>query len=179
MITVDDVVRYASSLAGLTADPSRPESRARYIDIIAPNETPKRQSEMATMWGCELLALAVWRRFILHPLLENPYIAGHAGLNVMAIARAANAVRQIQALPQTGDVVLVSPPEHAWICLGTVAGNYYGDALFDGLDGLPVDGYRAITTRQHLIRDNRDDAGGDRAVIVVVDTMKVIEALGR
>ncbi len=134
---------------------------------------------MATDFNCELTALAVWRRFCSHPLLDNQYVSGHAGLNIMAIAREAHAVRPIQALPQTGDVVLVSPPEHAWICLGTVAGNYDGAVLFDGLDGLPVDGHRAITTRRHLIRDNRDDAGGDRAVIVVVDTMKVIEAFGR
>jgi hypothetical protein len=177
-MSIDELVLYARSLVGLTADPASPW-RAEYLSVIAPGETPARAAEMALMYGCELTALAVWRRFISHPLLEAPYITGHAGFNIMAIAREAHAVRPIQALPEAGDVVLVSPPEHAWICLGTVAENYDGAALYDGLDGLPVDGHRAITTRQHLIRNGRDDAGGDRAVIVVVDTGKVLQAFGR
>lgn len=177
MPTVEDVINYARSLVGLTADPSSPW-RTEYLSVIAPGETPARAAELALNFNCELTALAVWRRFISHPLLLAPYISGMAGRNIMTIAREASAVRPIQALPETGDVVLVSPPEHAWICLGTVAGNYDGAALYDGLDGLPVNGHRAITTRQHLIRNGRDDAGGDRAVIVVVDTGKVLQAFG-
>lgn len=177
MSTIEDVVSYSRSLIGLTADPDSPW-RAEYLAVIAPGETPERAAEMAENYNCELTVLAVWRRFCSHPRLFAPYIPGRAGLNIMQISQEARAVRPMQALPKAGDVVLVYPPEHAWICLGTVAGNYDGAALFDGLDGLPINGHRAITTRQHLIRNGRDDAGGDRAVIVVVDTGKVLQAFG-
>lgn len=180
MTTADDVIAYASSLAGLTADPSRPECRAAYIALVAPGETPQRAAELSTLWNCELVCRAVLRRFIARPRLDAPYVDGMAGRDLMAIAREAHALRPMHALPQAGDIVLVSSPEHAWTCLTAVPSPYEeGVTLCDGLDGLPVDGHRAIIVRAHEVRQGRDNAGGDRAIVAVIDTMACVAAFGR
>ena len=178
MPTVEELISYSRSLVGLTADPASPW-RAEYLATIAPGETPARAAEMALNYNCELLCRAVLRRFCEHPLLAAPYPDGTAGHLLMALALAARAVRLPHELPQPGDIVLVSPPEHAWICVAQPGATYDGAVLYDGVEGLPVEGYRAVATRQHVIRDGRDDAGGDRAIVAVIDTMACIAAFGR
>jgi hypothetical protein len=177
-MTIDDVITYARSLDGLTADASTP-FRQEYLAMIAPGETPQRAAEMATMWPCELVCMAILRHAIDHPLLRAPYPDGKAGEILVAIGREAHAIRAPGALPCPGDIVIVAAPEHAWFCLQTVASNYDGVSLFDGIDGLPVGGFRAVTRRQHEIRENHDDAGRDRVIRVVIDVGAVIVKFGR
>lgn len=178
MPTIEALLSYARPLDGLTADPSSPW-RADYLDLIAPGETPHRAAEMATMYGCALVARGYLRRFIQHPLLDAPYATGHAVSDLMTIARAAHAVRPMHELPQLGDIVLVSAPEHVWIVLAQPHATFEGAVLYEGLDGLQVDGFRAVVMREHVVRGGRDDAGGDRAIVAVIDTCRVVAAFGR
>lgn len=74
------VTAYVRTLAGLSA--SEP-TRAAYLDLIAPGETPTRAAEMALMSGCALVARAVLRAFVAHPLLTQPYRTDPSGLRLI------------------------------------------------------------------------------------------------
>lgn len=175
MSAIDDLVAYAASLDSLIADPSTPW-RAEYLSLIAPNETPARAAEMARMSGCALVLRGVLRRFILHPILEAPYRTGDAMADLAAIAREADAHRGAGATPQAGDIVIVGGgtdgggSEHCWICIGEW-----------GIDGgQVVDGYQAVTRREHRVVDGWDaTATYRRRVRAVIRCGDVVARFGR
>ncbi|MEP7123131.1 MAG: hypothetical protein ABJE95_19540, partial [Byssovorax sp.] len=138
----DLVTAYARTLAGLTADPSCPLRRAAYRDLIAPIETAARASEMERMAGCELVQRGILRRYIQHPLLEQPYRDRKSGVDLVTIALQARAAfLALRArTPRPGDIVIVGGagdgPEHAWMALDVVESPYPGGGLLvTGLDG--------------------------------------------
>lgn len=189
------VVAYARTLEGLCADPSDELTRQVYSDLIAPGETPQRRAEMLCNSGCELTCRAILRRFILHPLLENPYRDTKAGADLMAIAYAADAVRLPGSIPSPGDIVIVGGgddgggPEHAWTMIETAWAGYDGRVLDLGLDGgqrhptaLGTDGKHAqlVALRDHELRDGWDTENGSRRKVrAVLDIEAIYKAFGR
>lgn len=183
------IVAFAAALDGLSASPSDPVGRAAYLWLVAPGESPSRADGMATMSGCALVARAVLRHFIDHPLLEQPYRTAQAMADLVAIAREADALHGPERVPEPGDLVVVGGgtdgggPEHVWICLAPT-----GDGRLDGIDGgqRGRDGSQLVKMRQHELADGYDrafddGAGGSarRKVRFVIDTEKVIERFGR
>jgi hypothetical protein len=182
------ITAYARTLAGLSAAPSCPSARATYRDLIAPGETGQRADEMERMSGCALVARAVLRRFIVHPLLSRPYRTGDAMSDLVAIGRDAGALRASGSLPQAGDLVIVGGgtdgggTEHAWTCLGTEWSGYEPRVLVSGLDGGQRDGggYECIAVRDHEIREGVDwENGRGRLVRWVLDVERVVARFGR
>lgn len=190
----DDVVAYARSLADLGANPVNAEARARYLELIAPGETARRAAEMATMSGCELLGRALWRRYILHAILESPYRDRQAGADLLAIAREAGAATSgLSRWPDRGDVVIVGGgpehggSEHAWTSLAStgdafarVPGEYL--ETHEGLDGGQLDGAKCqvIRLRAHELHAGWDSTSTyRRRVQWVLDVARIVERFGR
>ncbi len=187
----DDITAYARSLVGLCADPGDELTRQVYCDLIAPGETSQRCLEMLCNSGCALTVRGIWRRFILHPILEAPYRAGDAVSDLMAIARAAGAIRPDGSIPSPGDVVIVGGgtdgggTEHVWTHIQTDWVGYDGRVLDLGLDGgqrhptakgTDGKGAQMIALRDHDLRDGWDTENGTRRKVrAVLD----IEAIGR
>jgi hypothetical protein len=176
-----ELVAFAAALDGIGANPAR--DRARYLDLIAPNETPERAAEMAGMWGCALVARGILRAFITHPIFAAPYRDRRAMSDLVDIARDAGALHPPSRVPEPGDFVIVGGgedgggPEHVYMALPDG----------DGVDGGQRDdaGYQVIRIRKHELRDGwdsaRDDghpAGRPRRVRWVVDCEQVLAALG-
>lgn len=174
--TTDDLLTFARSLEGLTADPSSP-FRQGYLDAIAPGETPARAAEMARMSGCELLALRGYLgRFITHPLIANPYRDRKSGEDLMQVAREAHAVRPPGEAPQPGDVVLVNSDdgkhEHCWIYLCETHG-------IDGGQAFPPGWFQEVILREHRIASGVDITETyRRRVRAVIDSVKVCATFG-
>ena len=184
----DDVVAFARSLAGLSADPARPAIRETYRALVAPGESGARANEIERMSGCALTCRGILRRFVQHPLLERPYRTGDAVADLVAIARAAGALRPPSVTPREGDMLIVGGgadgggPEHAWTTLFAVESPYVdGGLLVTGLDGgQRAGGYQAIALRDHHLLDGRDvTTTGARLVRWVLDVEVIIERFGR
>ena len=193
--SVDDVVAFAHSLAGLTADPARPECRTRYLDVIARGETFERAADMATLSGCALTMRGVLREFITHPFLDSPYVTGHAMSDLVQIAHEAGAVRP-RLDPQLGDVVIIGGgtdgggPEHTFMVTSI---NVDPDPrtpaeareVLTVIEGGQRDAGRfaCIIQRDHEIDDHSglDHAPGSapRKVRFVLDTGAILERFGR
>ena len=80
-------VSVARSVVSLGANPSDPESRQKYIELIAPGEQPAMQAEMATMSGCALVVAGIWRQLgVTSNDLDPPYRIGSAISRLIRIA---------------------------------------------------------------------------------------------
>jgi hypothetical protein len=179
-----ELVAFAAALDGCSANPADPVDRARYLDLIAPYETSERAAEMANMSGCALVARGILRALgVKHPLLDAPYVTGHAMVDLVQIARDAGALHGPDYAPEPGDFVIVGGgadgggPEHVWMCLP---------------DGQGVDGgqrdaehYQCVRIRKHDVDDGWDAAHDDgvrgfarRKVRFVIDCEQVLAALG-
>jgi hypothetical protein len=194
MTTREDIVAHAASLAGLSADITAPMIRDRYLNTVAPGETPARAAEMALMSGCALTCRAILRRFISHPILEQPYRDRQAVSDLVEIARDAarglprNTVMASREL-SPGDMLIVGGgedgggPEHAWTALSCVENPYPdGGYLLDGLDGgqRNAGGHQLIEVRAHELRDGWDiTATYRRRVRYVIDVMAIVGRFGR
>lgn len=190
----DEVVAFAWTLADLGANPGNPSARVRYLELIAPGETERRAAELALCSGCELVCRGIWRRFIIHPILESPYRDQQAGADLLAIARQACAATSgLSRWPELGDVVIVggSPAfggaEHAWTSL-SIAVDPYAHApsehteTHQGIDGGQRDGAgkQVIHLRQHELHDGWDStATYRRCVTWVLDVARIVEWFGR
>ncbi len=111
------VVQCAESVIGLCANPANPISREKYIELIAPGETPAAQAEMAAMSGCGLTVAGIWRKAGLHDRsLDAPYKIGTAISRLMVIAHEHGAWVHYRsdAAPSPGDMVLLEGPEHVF-----------------------------------------------------------------
>lgn len=172
-MTIDDVIAFARSLDGMTADPSTP-FRAEYLDLIAPGETPQRAAEMATMSGCALTMRGVLRRFIVHPVLEAPYRTGNAMSDLLRIS-GGSCLRATGEPPQPGDIVIVEGPEHTWIATDVDCSHV---CAIDG--GQVVDRYQCVSRREHTVSDGWDvTATYRRRVRAVIDVGAVVAKFGR
>lgn len=188
----DDVVDFARTLVNLGANPANAEARARYLELIAPGETAARAAELAECSGCELTGRGIWRRFILHKILENRYRDRQAGADLLAIARQAKAATTgLSRWPDRGDVVIVGGgadgggPEHAWTCLSVEVGSSErADPLekHEALDGGQRDaaGKQLILVRHHELHRGFDrTATYNRRVRWVLDVEKIVSAFAR
>lgn len=183
------VTAFARGLADMGANPADPDRRSAYLAMIAPGETPARAAGMADMSGCALVARAILRRFIVHPILERTYRDQHAVSDLVQIAIDARALRS-PLIPQEGDIVIVGGgsngggPEHAWTCLD-VTGDPYdagNGLLVTGLDGGQRDdaGLECIRVVDRELRGGVDHTEhGGRVVRWVVDVQRVVEKFGR
>jgi hypothetical protein len=182
---------YARSLAGLSA---AGPTRAAYLELIAPGETPARAVEMALMSGCALTCRAVLRHFIDHPILAARYRTGDAVADLVHIGREAGALRPLGAEPEAGDIVVVGGgtdgggTEHAWTVLEVRRVGYEPAVCIVGLDGgqraaeLGADGKGAqcIRIRERLWRDGMDvvEGGSARKVRFVINAALVLARFG-
>jgi len=156
-----EVVAYAAALDGLGVA----SDRERYLDLIAPGETPQRAADMAAMSGCALVAAGVLRACgVEHPSLAAPYRVGDAVARLVRIARERGALHGPERVPEPGDLVIVGGgadgggPEHVWIALSSPE-----DDVIDGIDGGQRDGSgrQEIRAREHRIVDGLDQAYDD------------------
>lgn len=109
----DNMIRLALSFDGCNAA----TDRDRYLDLIAPDETPEMRAAMASMSSCALTVRGFWRRLgLVHPRLAAPYRIGDAVDDVVSIARELGAWREPHpdATPTPGDAVYVATPEHVY-----------------------------------------------------------------
>lgn len=189
MATRDDLAAFARELDGVSAGD---ESRDRYLELIAPHETPRRAAEMATMSGCALVQLGILRAFIDHPLLAATYRTGMAFGDLLAIARQAGALHGPDRSLEGGDLVMVGDlgdgvgggPGHVWMALAELG----EDDQVDGLDGgqRTGSGQQLVQVRRHELVDDYDragatDPGGGRRRLVrhVIDVGAILERFGR
>lgn len=173
------LVAHALSLVGLTADPGKPDLRARYLATVAPGEREHMASEMAKMSGCALTALRGYLApFISHPITSSPYVIGAAVSDLVRVGREAHAIRDVYTMPNAGDVVIVGGgadgggSEHAWISIGEGS----------GVDGGQPDtrGFQSIARRAHTIQAGWDSTPTyRRKVRFVIDAAKVCAAFPR
>lgn len=192
-----EIVAFAAALDGLSASPSDPDARQRYLDLVAPGEPPERRGEMATMSGCALVARGVWRALgVDHVLLRAPYRTGRAMADLMCIAFEAGAAHAgAERIPEPGDLVIVGGgedgggPEHVYtvIDVGGDGDAPPGDVLLESIDGGQRDagGHQCIQRRARRITDGWDYAhgtdpggGSGRRVRWVIDGEKVLEKFG-
>jgi hypothetical protein len=186
----DQVVAFARTLDGLSADPACPARRDAYRRLVAPGETEQRTREMEQNSGCELVCRAILRRFIIHRLLERPYVSQHAGADLLAIALEAGAAHGATWPAAPGDILIVGGgidgggDEHAWTVLDTVA-SPYDEPILDlvsGLDGGQRDGgnHQAIAIRSHELQGGRDvTATYNRRIRYVLDFDAIFRRFGR
>lgn len=190
-----EIVAFAAMLPGLGANPGDPESRARYLELVAPGESESRAAEMATMSGCALVCRGIWRAFIAHPILEAPYITGRAMADLVTIAREAGALHPWPSrIPEAGDVIIVGGgadgggPEHAWLALTVDVDEDAASLAASGIDGGQRDaaGFQVVKEREHVMGQGRDRAhddgapgGAARRVRYVIDVEAVLERFGR
>ncbi len=185
------LISFARGLAGLSA---AGPTRAAYLDLIAPGETPARAAEMACNSGCELTCMAILRHFIDHPRLKGPYPAGQAGVILWTIGHEAGAIRPHGEDPEPGDMLIVGGgedgggTEHAFTCVDVCRAGYSGVLLVTGIDGgqrsaapgTDGRGAQCILERAHDIVDGFDSCGvSRRKVRVVINSALVIERFGR
>lgn len=186
MSTREDVIAYARTLSGLSADPGCLATRAQYLELIAPGETPARKVELATMSGCALVQRGVLRHFIDHPILSAAYRDQHAMSDLLAIAQQAGAAHGADRDPLAGDIMIVAEPEHAFLVLD-ITGDPYAHVdpceLLTCLDGGHRDeqtGYQSIIVRDHELQRGIDEAGGlRRRVVWVLDLSAILARFGR
>jgi hypothetical protein len=203
MTTREDICTHARSLAGLSADPADALTRTVYLDTVAPGETPTRAAEMARMSGCALTCRAILRKFIVRPILEQPYRDRRAVSDLVEIAGDADALTVIYAPgnshqlhlleAEPGDMLIVGGgedgggPEHAWTALSCVDDPGYDPGvgyLIDGLDGgqrtEDAGRHQWIVQRDHELRDGWDITSTyRRRVRYVIDVMAVVGRFGR
>jgi hypothetical protein len=130
-------VEIARKMAGLNANPKQPESRRRYVEVIAPGEPDAKAKEMATMSGCGLMVAGIWREAGVNAtLLDPPYKVGSGVSRLIQIARATKAWVPFKkgARPQPGDMVLVGDNG-----AGGVEHVYTIVAVNDGPEGLEIE----------------------------------------
>lgn len=185
-MTRDDFVALARELEGLGA---APETKAAYLDLIAPVETHGMREAMSSLSGCGLVTRGLWRRCgIVHPRLESPYVIGHAMSDLLSIAAEARAATAgLSRWPEPGDAVIVGGgpdgggPEHVF----TVLEVDDADNDITALDGGQRDaqGHQVVRVRHHVIADGADRAhdanepggGLPRRVRWVLNIEKILE----
>lgn len=191
--TRDDLTAFARSLDGLSANPDCPASRAKYLDLIAPGETPARAAEMATNSGCGLVMRAVLRNFIDHPILRASYRSQHALSDLVEIASQAGAAYTSRRDVEPSDIVIVGGgsdgggPEHTYMVLSLDDCDPYADRdpcelITVGEGGQHDDkGFQAIHVRQHQLQRGHDSAEGSATRLVrwVFDVEKIVAKFGR
>jgi hypothetical protein len=151
------VVDAATACVGLRADDQK------YLDFVAPGETPERQAGMSKMSGCALTVAGIWRAAGLSdPKLDAPYKDGQAVSRLISIAKANKAWCQFAAdeYPEPGDMVLIGDNtttggfEHVYTVTAPVEGE---TSFFDTVDGGQVDAnLQCIKAKRHKWLGKRD-----------------------
>lgn len=187
-----NAVAWARSCVGVNAHPAGP-TWGRYVELVAPGETPRRQAEMARESGCGLFLGRGYLRAVLAEIpkaLAGAYVDGRALADLRAAAAGAGAVRPPTHRPAPGDIVhLAAGPgggEHVYLVTGA-------DPLPDELGGLGVDSvdggqrlgaYQAVLARQRVLVSegagvqDQEIGGGTRAVWAVYDLAALVAAYG-
>lgn len=157
-------VEIARAMAGLGANPKKPETRQRYLEVIAPGEPDAKRDEMGTMSGCGLLVAGIWRELgVKAKALEPPYKVGSGVSRLIQIARAAKAWVPFKkdARPAPGDMVLVGDNgaggvEHVYTVVAVREGE--GGIEIESVDGGQRDGERCqlVLLKNRVWKGNRD-----------------------
>jgi hypothetical protein len=171
MMVRERAAAVARSLDGIGANPKSSPARARFIELVAPGEKPRRGKELAALSSCALVAAGVWRSVgVEHALLRAPYVLGTAVSRLVQIGLMAGAVRrpspELVVMPAAGDVCWVGDggAEHVFVCIEV--GLRAGAQVLWTLDGgqRDADGFQLAACREHIWR-----AAGARVVDVARD----------
>jgi hypothetical protein len=135
--------RLALAVVGLGA---APETSARYLELVGPNDVETMQTAMLSMSGCGLTVRGLWRRFGMQdPRLEAPYEPGSVMTTIQGMAQEAGAWTSGLGPLDVGDVVYVSNPDH----VGTIV--RAEPAADGGVDVTTVDGGSTDAAGRQLI----------------------------
>ncbi len=167
-------VALARSWAGLDA---RGPTSSAYRDVIARGETPAAAASMATMSSCALVGRGYLARVLARPpaCVLAPYRTGRAVADLHEAAHDAGAILPVGTLPERGDLVLVEPPEHVWICTSLTIGPTGWPC--ESIEGGERDssGYEQIGNRDRvLVQDEGAAALWDEAMAPRLDR-RVVE----
>ncbi|WP_437320228.1 hypothetical protein [Sorangium sp. So ce385] len=178
----DKAVEISRGVVGLTADANKPESRLRYIALIAPGETKARATELATDSGCGLVVAGIWRELgVKARQLTPPYVTGTAIRRLRELALAANAWVPFKqgAHPDRGDMVLVGDnhaggPEHVFTVVSVDNGSQGPE--IESVDGGQIEhGYQIVQLKRRVWRGNRDVVLSGSAPGAAAGTGRVIQ----
>jgi hypothetical protein len=167
MATPDEIrasaVLLAKCYVGLNADPSDPESRLRYLDLIAPGESDGKQSAMADESGCGLVVAGIWRALgVGSQLLNPPYKIGTGLSRLLQIGQAARAWVNYGPgkVPSPGDAVIVGDNGKGGVQhIYTVTSISTDDGVLIGsIDGgqRDSDRFQTILEKQRVWKAGRD-----------------------
>lgn len=181
-----EVISFACSFEGISANPKDPETRAIYLGLIAQGETPERAAEMAIMSGCALTQRGILFAWIDHPLLNNRYRDRMAMADLGDIAREADAIRLPSHDRLAGDLVIVGGedpklggPEHVWMDLGDGTGLDGGQRDLQHFECIRIRNHETIGGWDHG-HDSNDPGGGLRRKIqAVLDLQAILDRFGR
>lgn len=170
------IVNFARSVVNLDANPNHPLSRAEYISLIAPVETPSAESSMATMSGCGLTVAGIWRACGLYDAsLNAPYKVGSAISRLAQIADKYGAWVPYSAstAPSPGDMVLLENTEHVYtvIQINSTTGGY----ALESVDGGQTDAnhYQTILQVSRTWSGYDTNSYSTRPIIGWVDVQKL------
>lgn len=155
-------VNTALAVVGLGDDPHDQDKQQEYMDLVAPDEVPARQREMAKMSGCALVVAGIWRRVgVEHPILSAPYVSQSAVSRLSVIGRDAWVSAAPGKFPQPGDAVRIGDNtaahgiEHMYTITQIVGGNA---PLLHSVDGgqRTLAGFETIEDKQRAWMHGRD-----------------------
>lgn len=154
----------ALEVVGLSADPTKPESRARFLELIAPGESPARQTEMAKMSTCGLVVAGIWRAAGLQdPRIAPPYKTQTAvsRLIVIGIKCGGWTVARAKKCPQEGDMVLVGDNaaggvEHVYTVTGVTFDDMNNPVLESVDGGQRESGHQCILKKKRVWKSGQD-----------------------
>jgi len=194
MATPDEIrasaVQLAKSYVGLNADPADPESRLRYLDLIAPGESDAKQSGMADESGCGLVIAGIWRALgVESALLDPPFKVGTGLSRLLQLGQKARAWVNYGPgkVPSPGDAVIVGDDgkggvQHIYTVTTISTDN---GVCIESVDGgqRDSDRFQTILEKQRVWKAGRDivyqgsDPGaaqaGGRVIVGWIDVTKL------
>jgi len=175
------ILAAAPTVVGLDADRADPDRRQRYLDLIAPGETPIVAADLATRAGCGLVVAGLWRAAgVEDPQLDAPYRIGSALTRLKSIADSVGAWIPFAAgsFPDPGDMVLVRDTgavdvEHVFT-VTAITVDEQGAAQIQSVDGGQRDakGFETILALSRSWRGSIDTVTGHASRLIVgwIDT---------
>ncbi len=160
------IVSTAKFIVGLSANPRDAISRAKYLELVGPEETQDMRNQMGSMSGCGLTVAGIWRMAgVKSRLLDAPYRVGTAVSRLISLAREAKAWVPYtdDSKPGIGDMVLIGDngpggPEHVYTILSFKNTEEEGVLILRTVDGGQQDynKYQLILEKNHVWKNGKD-----------------------
>jgi hypothetical protein len=162
MQTSDVRDRVTSSARAMAAMDAGPGTYQRYLELIAPGESPEAQLEMAAMHSPGLLVAAIWRAVgVRSERLDPPYVLGTSVSRLVDLAGDVGAWVPFAdgQIPGPGDVVILRAERRraaeAYV-VTAIAAEDDGVRVDSVEAAVPGDGHGAIVERQRTWKGRHD-----------------------